>query len=365
MNISTFIDFPPEVSSEVERNHDAEIAQLLPLLGPLCGLAVLLYGVWDYLIDSSEFVYTLGIRSAMVLLGSTAYFPNSMQLTPWQRCRLFYATHAGAIIICVFLLHDGVLFGLPGITACVFATSILTVRIRTLLQILAGPSILFVILCVTLLPPLQLINCLMFYLFSVALAILTMFVNRSFRLHAYILEQRLLHQSQHDSLTGIYSRGYLTELAEREVAMAKRHGRALSIAMIDIDHFKEVNDTFGHDIGDKTLKALVEICETKLRVIDHFGRIGGEEFVCVLPETDEASAMQCAERLRQSIGAMEINFPGGKLQITVSIGVAVLKPYHENWDALLKDADTALYLAKRSGRNRVTLANTRYETSKN
>lgn len=365
MNFQTFIGLPSKLPLEVELKHDAEIEQLLPILGPLCGLAVLLYAVWDYLIDASRLINTVSIRAILVLLGSIAYFPTGIAWTPTQRCALIYATHASAIIICVFLLHDGVLYGLPGITACVFAVSILTVRVKGLLQMLALPSALFVALGIMLLSPLQMLNSLMFYLFSVALAILTMLVNRSFRSQAFVLEQKLLHQSRHDSLTGIYSRGYLTELAEREVAMAKRYNRALSIAMLDIDHFKDVNDTYGHDIGDIALKALVEECGTNLRVIDHFGRIGGEEFVCVLPETEETEAMQCAERLRKSIGAMKIAIPGGSLNITVSIGVAVLRPYHTGWSALLKDADTALYQAKQSGRNRVTLAEKNHETNKN
>jgi diguanylate cyclase (GGDEF)-like protein len=138
--------------------------------------------------------------------------------------------------------------------------------------------------------------------------------------------------------------------------LAARHGRALALAMLDIDHFKEVNDTYGHDIGDKVLKRLTDTCSQNLRLIDHFGRIGGEEFVCIFPETDEAQAMLCAERLRQSVEAIKIDMPDGPLRFTVSIGVATLNTHHPDLDALLKDADRALYRAKRGGRNRVVLA---------
>jgi diguanylate cyclase (GGDEF)-like protein len=357
MNFMTMVGLPMESAPEAEKEHEAEILLLLPLLGPLFGLAVLLYGVWDYLIDATHIANTMSVRAILVLLGSAAYFPNRLNWSVLQRCVLIYATHASAIILCVFILHNGFTYGLPGIIACVFITSTLTIRIGNLFKILVVPTLLFVALCGLELSDLELINSLMFYLFSIVLACFKMLVMRSFRVKACKLEHELLHQSRHDSLTGIYSRAYLTELAEREMAMAKRHSRPLSIAMIDIDHFKDVNDTYGHDIGDKTLKSLVEVCGSGLRVIDHFGRIGGEEFVCVLPETGESDALQCAERLRQSIENMTIAIPSGTLRITVSIGVAVLRPHHADWNAMLKDADTALYRAKQTGRNRVILAN--------
>jgi predicted signal transduction protein with EAL and GGDEF domain len=107
---------------------------------------------------------------------------------------------------------------------------------------------------------------------------------------------------------------------------------------------------------DQAIKALVETCQKNLRVIDHFGRIGGEEFICLLPETAEPEATLCAERLRRSIEVMRIRLPSGYLQITASIGVAVLNSGHAGWESLLKDADGALYRAKNSGRNRVVLA---------
>jgi diguanylate cyclase (GGDEF)-like protein len=186
-----------------------------------------------------------------------------------------------------------------------------------------------------------------------ALAAGIMLVIRFLRQKAFLLERELTRISQHDGLTGLFNRRYLTELAEREVTLARRHRRALAVLMIDIDRFKRINDTFGHDVGDRVIKAVTEACLAGVRSIDHVGRIGGEEFVCVLPETDVLAAQACAERLRQTIAGLRLPPPNNGLEFTVSVGVAVLNPEHQSWQALLKDADIALYRAKESGRNRV------------
>lgn len=344
------------VELELKQRHDDEVYRLLPLLGPMFGIALLLFSGWDYVIDPAHGWLTFFVRLALVATGSIAYLPTRLHWTPIQRCGFIYCTHSSAIIVSEFLLKNGFLYGLTGIAATVFLLSVVTLRVKNFLLILSAPTILFLVLSAIRLPLLEFINSVMLYIFSVVCAATVMLVIRDFRLKAYSLEKKLLQMSRHDSLTGAYNRGYLTELAEHEISLSKRHGRPFSIAMIDIDHFKAVNDTYGHAAGDLTIKSLVETCEKNLRVIDHFGRIGGEEFACLLPETSQADAMLCAERLRRSIEEMRIALPSGQLKITASIGVAVLNAGHSGWDALLKDADTALYCAKRNGRNQVVLA---------
>lgn len=336
--------------------HGAEIQALLPLLGPLFGVAVISFGVWDYVIDSTHALLTLAIRVLFVLAGSAGYWQTRFHWTPVQRCGYIYCTHTSAIIICEFLLQDGFLLGLAGIVACVFTVSVVTLRVRTFLLIVSIPSVLFVALSALSMAPFSFINSLMLYIFAVGLACTLMLVIRSFRQKAYLLEKELLHISRHDSLTGTCNRGYLLELAEREVAVARRYGRKLAIAMIDIDHFKQINDTHGHHTGDEVIKQLVKTCTDNLREIDHFGRIGGEEFVCVLPEADEAEALACAERLRRGIEEVQIQGSHGPVRFTISVGVAVLDDSHANLDAMLEDADNAMYIAKHEGRNRVVLA---------
>jgi diguanylate cyclase (GGDEF)-like protein len=354
--LSLLRPLPEEAERELAAQHDSEIGQLLPMMGPLFGLGVLLFSVWDSMIDPQHAWLALAVRLLLVLAGAVAYFPGRIHWTPIQRWGVIYATHASAIILCEFLLTDGFLYGLAGIAACVFAVPVATLRARTFLLILAIPTLLFVVLSAASMTRLGFVNNLMLYFFSVSLAYFLMLAIRSFRQKAFLFEKELLHVSRHDSLTGACNRRYLTELAEREIALARRHQRALAVAMLDIDHFKFVNDTYGHDIGDRVLKLLVNACVDNLRMIDHIGRIGGEEFVCILPETGEAEALLCAERLRRAIEALRVETPQGFMQFTVSIGVALLRPDHADWSAVLKDADTALYCAKREGRNQVVLA---------
>lgn len=347
---------PEPDECELLAQHESEIRQLLPVLGPLFGWGVILFGLWDYWIDPAHALTTVSVRIILVFIGSVAYLPTELRWTPVQRCGYIYGTHACAIIICEFLLKDGFLYGIAGIVACVFTVSVVTLRLRTFLLILSVPSLLFVVLSAISTTLLGFVNNLMLYIFSVSLAGIVMLVIRTFRQRAFLFEKKLLNISRHDSLTGANNRSYLSELAEREIALAERHGRTLAVAMLDIDHFKQVNDTYGHDTGDKVIQSLVNTCIDNLRVIDHFGRLGGEEFACILPETEESEAMLCAERLRRSIEAIRIETPQGRIQFTVSIGVAIRAATHSGWSALLRDADVALYRAKREGRNRVVLA---------
>lgn len=350
---------PQPAERAMHAQHDAELEQMLPVLGPLFGLGMVLFSVWDLLLDPHLARYTLALRALAVLAGSAAYFPNALCWSVQRRCTHIYVTHVGALVLCEFLLPQGLVYGLAGIAACNFAAALCTLRLPVLARMLAGPATLYVVLSVWRLPWLECVSGLMQYAFAVALAVVVLLVMRVFQQKSFLLEQQLLHLSQHDSLTGACNRRYLEEVAERELALAQRHGRKLAVAMLDIDHFKQVNDQYGHETGDRVLQALVRTCHAGLREIDHFGRLGGEEFVCVLPETDREDALRCAERLRHSLSMLAIATPFGPLHFTVSVGVAVYGPGHANWPALLHDADLALYRAKHDGRNRVALAHAR------
>jgi diguanylate cyclase (GGDEF)-like protein len=156
-----------------------------------------------------------------------------------------------------------------------------------------------------------------------------------------------------DGLTSLINRRHFDALAHAEWARFQRYGRPLSLMLLDIDHFKSVNDRFGHDAGDMILKAVAEICKLTKRQSDVVARFGGEEFVLLLPETDETAAEIAAERLRKSIQDHPRILPGENLQVTVSIGVAGAALGMAAFEVMFKLADEALYEAKRSGRNRV------------
>ncbi|MBX9937367.1 MAG: diguanylate cyclase [Burkholderiaceae bacterium] len=168
-------------------------------------------------------------------------------------------------------------------------------------------------------------------------------------------EHELERLAQTDMLTGLANRRHFMTLAEQELARAVRYGGKLSVLMIDIDHFKNVNDTYGHHAGDLVIQKLGELCQQTLRKdIDVAGRIGGEEFAVILPETDSQQAVDAAERLRDAIARTEVPWEqGGPLHFTVSVGVASLAVQKTNLDTLLAYADQSLYEAKAGGRNRV------------
>ena len=156
-----------------------------------------------------------------------------------------------------------------------------------------------------------------------------------------------------DELTGISNRRFLTELGRREINRAQRFARPFSILFMDIDHFKVVNDTYGHAVGDQVLRFLAEYCQKNLREVDVFGKYGGEEFVVLLPETDTSEAVIIAERLRDKIKNEPIATTVGPLAITVSFGVASFSQAMHDFDMLLYQADMAMYAAKQAGRNQV------------
>jgi diguanylate cyclase (GGDEF)-like protein len=159
-----------------------------------------------------------------------------------------------------------------------------------------------------------------------------------------------------DELTGLYNRRGGLELGQREFKSATRHARPLSAILLDIDHFKDVNDTFGHMIGDQVLQSITEKFRNHLRVTDIAVRFGGEEFLIILPEANLASAVGVAERLRELVAELIVHVKGGAVQITISAGVAERTPRMQDLMELISHADEALYCAKRSGRNQVFAA---------
>ncbi|MFM0418000.1 sensor domain-containing diguanylate cyclase [Paraburkholderia aromaticivorans] len=154
-----------------------------------------------------------------------------------------------------------------------------------------------------------------------------------------------------DHLTGVSSRAHFFEVAESEVARAERHGRALSVVMLDADYFKRINDTAGHQAGDEVLKRIAGEAKGLLRTSDTVARLGGEEFILMLPSTTTGEALVVAERLRVTVERARIETAVGQLKATISLGVATLSPANPTLQGLLAAADRALYEAKRAGRN--------------
>ncbi|MCT7358553.1 GGDEF domain-containing protein [Thalassolituus pacificus] len=155
-----------------------------------------------------------------------------------------------------------------------------------------------------------------------------------------------------DPLTGAGNRVALDKTLQREIELTKRHGQQLSILMLDLDHFKLVNDDFGHSMGDKVLKEAVTCITGCIRQTDMCFRYGGEEFLVMLSNAEHAGALRIAERIRMSISSLAFSNEKGRLQVTTSIGCATLT-MEDSMDSLVQRADKALYQAKHNGRNRV------------
>ncbi|MFY2559516.1 diguanylate cyclase [Corallococcus terminator] len=156
-----------------------------------------------------------------------------------------------------------------------------------------------------------------------------------------------------DGLTQIYNRRYFDEQLDREISRSRRYERVLSLVLVDIDHFKKVNDKFGHLAGDSVLKQLASTVRTRIRREDVFARYGGEEFAILLPEVALVGARQLSEKVRRLVEKQRFEFDRQSIPVTISLGVAMLEPNHREPGDLVRAADEKLFEAKTGGRNRV------------
>jgi diguanylate cyclase (GGDEF)-like protein len=169
-------------------------------------------------------------------------------------------------------------------------------------------------------------------------------------------EMELERLARTDMLTAITNRRHFFELAENQFALAQRYDHQLAIMMLDVDHFKSINDRYGHLAGDSVLQAVAQKCQSHMRSTDIFARYGGEEFIFLLPEQTEVGAVELAERLRQLLEQAEVKFEVWSLKVTASFGLALIqKESGLTLEQMIDRADQALYQSKRDGRNRVTV----------
>jgi diguanylate cyclase (GGDEF)-like protein len=173
-----------------------------------------------------------------------------------------------------------------------------------------------------------------------------------------LAEERLHLLSITDELTQAYNRRYFFERVQREFSRSLRYNTALSIAIIDFDHFKDINDEYGHLIGDAVLKHFSEICLGCIREVDVFARYGGDEFVLLFPETDLPRSMECLARILEELEQQPFQVQEKSIKIMISIGLAAILPSMNNFDDLLLAADSSLYLAKKQGGNQIAMSRT-------
>jgi two-component system cell cycle response regulator len=156
-----------------------------------------------------------------------------------------------------------------------------------------------------------------------------------------------------DGLTQVHNKRHFQESLEREFARSKRYGNPFALVMFDIDHFKKVNDTYGHLAGDEVLRTVGALLKKRVRTNDIVARVGGEEFAVILPEAGLAGGLSLAEKLRRMIETEQFIYNGTVIPVTISLGVSGYEAHHENAETMVSQADEKLYEAKRGGRNRV------------
>jgi diguanylate cyclase (GGDEF)-like protein len=168
--------------------------------------------------------------------------------------------------------------------------------------------------------------------------------------------ERLALMSRTDGLTGLLNRAYWEELLETEYMRQQRNAREMCLIMFDIDHFKKVNDTYGHPAGDDVIRAVSEAVKVNSRATDISGRYGGEEFTILLIDSDQENTFQFAERLREAIASTKVSTEAGELSVTVSLGIASFSSDYQHHGQWIEAADKALYVSKESGRNKTSIA---------
>jgi diguanylate cyclase (GGDEF)-like protein len=328
----------------------------MPAVVYVVAILVLGFSAWDYLIDPAHVLQSTLVRflGMALLLTQFVRFQRSDRKTRVSRVIVgMYVTTYLTLIAALAFLKDGFNHGLPGLILTTMSCSAIFVRARDVAWSIPLIVITMLLMRVLQIDSVTLINSLVYLAASVGITWVYVRLLEKSNRRAFLLEQQLERDARTDSLTGVYIRRHLSALAEAEIQRAKRFNRPLSVILLDIDHFKRVNDTYGHDVGDEAIRATAALLQQNLRTTDYLGRMGGEEFAALLAETTGEQAMALAERLRKLAEEQALSTPHGLLRFTISLGVASFSPANPNWEALLKAADDALYEAKRGGRNQV------------
>jgi diguanylate cyclase (GGDEF)-like protein len=358
--------FPPELESQFRASRVAAVAELNGSIFHF-GLAasmVLLFSVWDWFVDPAHWSMALAIRAtAVVVIVATGIVQRQWASIAWAPviAKIRFSASVLAVAGANAVLNQGYIVGLAGLVAVFLGGPYIVLDrrdyISTTLLPLVGVAIIMVLVQ---LDRFAVVNAWVFLSLTIVVGLMLARVFEATNRRAFALEQALMREARTDALTGLPNRRAMEEIAVAELRRQGRSGRPTSVFLCDFDHFKRVNDERGHAIGDRTICAVAENLRAVMRATDSLGRWGGEEFLAILPETDESEAARLAERLRASTESLTMPGPAG-LRVTLSVGVAAIVPDSaasepETFDRVLKAADDALYRAKATGRNRVVMA---------
>ena len=328
-------------------------------------LLVLAFNAWDWFIDPVHAKYALWVRIA----GAALIVASGIAQRRWKRIDLApriakfrLVVSAATISVALALLENGFLVGLSGLVIAMLGAAYSAIDRRDVTTLFLPPILIsLAIMALAGVDRFVFVNAACFLFLTLLVGFLLAKVMEDSYRHSFELEQALLRESRVDALTGVLNRRALEEQGFAALSLCRRHAQPFAVLMIDIDHFKDINDRYGHPVGDQVLCAVAAYCHGLIRDSDRFGRWGGEEFLAVLPESPLAPAQALAERMRLAVANAGLEFGGDVQRVTVSIGVAAVDAPSggdtaEGWGALVKAADEAMYAAKRAGRNRVAHA---------
>lgn len=325
----------------------------------MAAAALALFGVWDYFNDPAVLRQTLPVRALgtaiILVLWSGTYHRQLKSQLSWF---LFGNTVTCTTIVAwvLVIVNNGMVAGFPNFFFVPLSFIFLPNYRAVALNCIAVMVIVNAVQLADTSDRLAVINTNIFLSAMCAVTGLFAWVNEARNRQMFGLEIELEKLATTDSLSGAFNRRHFSQCAEKEIERARRYGHALTLMVLDIDHFKNINDSHGHHTGDEAIRAVAATCRTTLRRIDCLGRMGGEEFAVLLPETALEDAGLLAERLREKLAQLRIpseNPQNDDVSLTVSIGVSLWKGGEDSLVSLLQRADSCLYDAKREGRNRV------------
>ena len=352
----------PRTASEFESEfRESRIQTLISVnLKTYWAIAIIVpaFGIWDYYADPMNWrrAFVVRIVGAVIVVATGLYqnLPGKGRSLPlMSKVRLVVA--ALASIIAAALLDRGYGFGVAGLIVIFLTGPYVAVDSKDLLRTnLAGLLAVALAMLVVPLDPFDIAGTVVFVALAVVVSTLLGRVLEASNRRAFTLELEQHRDARTDSLTGLANRRAMQERGRVELKRARRTRTPVSVILADLDHFKNINDKFGHEAGDDALFQVARILRESLRESDLLGRWGGEEFMVVLPGTPGAGATEVAERMRGAIAAAK--FEGLSDGATISLGVAsseLVEDHAMEWDLLIKEADQRLYRAKHEGRNRV------------
>lgn len=353
--------FTPDVEAQFRAQRATALADINATSFWFMAAMLLAFSAWDWFVDDRHWLTALAIRmvGAVIILagGLTQRLSGRTEWAPLI-AKIRFGACVCAIAGALAVLDNGYLVGCAGLVSVVLAGPYVSISRRDLLVLYAVPVTgTAIAMWAGGLDRFTVINTSVFLGMSLMVGLLLAGVLEKSNRYAFALEQALHREARTDSLTGIANRRALEEFGLADLRRARRTGKPTALILFDLDHFKRFNDEYGHETGDRIIRAVVDVLNPVMRAADCVGRWGGEEFLVILSQATGAQAEQLAERMRATLEEATL-LESPAVKATISLGVSAGEPSPgvddaARWQALLKTADDALYRAKSAGRNRV------------